>query len=324
MKKKIIQIIIVLAILLLMGVFFRKVLSTNKLEYTINNYFEGFPYHNNTTYKIHDSKDWLNGELVVVESDEMIGFVYLEKTFGIFRVENHVLTNKNDVPKTPYINELEYQYRLLRVKSFVDEKDVLFAYIKDKEIQTFKMGMGSNEVRFQLPENRKVILNEVDRLYSKIETYSEVEFIEWKDEKLQDMIKYNSNSFVCKSDNLIKIAVVGGFRFNFKTGHNIIIDNIKLTAIDNLSSEDYDALFINTSISDEKADELIKSNWDTYVINPNNNLKDSRNKNFEERLIILRMGNSIGKYSKVDFYDLRTNYFVAYSSIFEYLSNRKE
>jgi hypothetical protein len=305
-------------------VFFRKVLSTNQLEYTINNYLEGFPYHNNTAYKVHDSKDWLDGEIVVVESDEMIGLVYLEKTFGIYRVENHVLSNKNDVLKTPYINELEYQYRLLRVKSFVDEKDVLFAYINDEEIQSFKMEMGSNEVRFQLPENRMVILSEVDRLYSSIKTHSEVEFIEWKDEKLQDMIKYNSNSFVYKSDNLIKIAVVGGFRFNFKTDHNIIIDNIKLNAVDNLSSEDYDALFINTSISDEKVDELIKCNWDTYIINPNNNLKDSNNKNFEERLIILRKGNSIGKYSKFDFYDLRTNYFVAYSSIFEHLSNRKE
>jgi len=95
----------------------------------------------------------------------------------------------------------------------------------------------------------------------------------------------NSNYFVCKSDNLLNIAVVGGFEF--KTDHNIVIDNIKLDAVDDISSEDYDALFINTNISDEKVDRLIRKNGDIYIIDPIKNLKHFGNKNIEDNLIIL-------------------------------------
>jgi len=50
-----IQITIALVIFLLVGIYFRKVFSPNQLENTVNNYFEGFPYHENTPYKIHGS-----------------------------------------------------------------------------------------------------------------------------------------------------------------------------------------------------------------------------------------------------------------------------
>lgn len=323
MKKKIIQIIIVLAVLLLIASYFWKAFLPNQLDYTINDYFSDFTYHNEETFKIYDTKKWLNGELVAVEEKNMVGVVYLEKTFGIYRVENHILCNKTNVAKSPQIEDLEYQYRLLRAKSFVDGKDVVLAYVKDDEMNSFKMSTGSNEARFELPGKRKVILSEANGLYSSVKIHSEVDFVEWKDEKLQDIMKYNVKDFIYKSDKALSIAVIG--ESNFKTEDSIRVDNTDLERVDDLSSEDYDAIFINTSISQEKVDALIKNKWNTYIIDPIRNLKHFQNNNLDEDLIVLRKGNGgFGKYSKVDFYDLKTNYFIAYSSIFEFLSERKE
>lgn len=317
------QIIIVIAVLLLIGSYFWKAFLPNQIEYTFNDYFSEFTGLNETTFKIYDTKKWLNGELVAVEEKEMVGVVYLEKSFGIYRVENHILCNKTNVAKSPQIEDLEYQYRLLRAKSFVDGKDVVLAYVKDDEMNSFKMSTGSNEVRFELLGNRKVILSEVGRLYSSVKMHSEVDFVEWEDENLQDLMKYNSEDFIYKSDKALSIAVIG--ELSFKTDHSIGIEYIDFETVDNLSSDAYDALFINKNISNAEVNELVEKKWSVYIVDPNRNLKHFQNNNLEEDLIVLRKGNGgFGKYSKVDFYDLQTNYFIAYSSIFESISERKE
>ena len=205
---------------------------------------------------------------------------------------NFVLCNKIDAVKSPSIRDIDYQYRLLRVKAFVDNRDVIMAYVKDTEIDSFELENESNELRFQLPENRK-------------------------------FRKYNANNFICKSDNPLSIAVIGAF--NFKTDDSILIDSIKLNEIDDLYSEDYDALFINSSISDGTVDELVKKNWDVYIIDPFKNLEPFGNTNIKENVIIIEKSlNGCGSSSKAEYYDLESNYFMAYNYIFERLSNRKE
>lgn len=65
---------------------------------------------------MYDTVEWLNGELLAVESEDMVGAVYLEKTFGVYKVKNHALCNKSDTAKDQFMEDYDYQYRLLRVK----------------------------------------------------------------------------------------------------------------------------------------------------------------------------------------------------------------
>lgn len=326
MRKRFIRSIIVLVCIFLIVTFFWKALLPNQLEYTINDYFEGISYHENTIYKIHNTAKWFNGELVVVEGKEMIGVVYLEKVFGIYKVKNHALCNKTDTVTYSFMRDIEYQYRLLRVKSFVENKDIIIAYVNDTKINSFELENESNELIFLLPENRKLIFSEAEQLFSIIKTQSdEIDetFIEWKDENLQDMIKYNTNDLICKSDKPLNIAVIG--LFDFKTDDNILIENVSLDKLQDLDSDEYDALFINSSISNGTVDELVKKNWHVYIIDPLKNLDSIGNTNVGKNVIIIEKSiNSGGSCSKSDYYDLDSNYFMAYNYIFESLSNRKK
>lgn len=326
MRKRFIRNIIVLIFIFLIATYFWKALLPNQLEYTINDYFEGISYHDNTIYKIHNTAEWFNGELVVVEGKEMIGVVYLEKVFGVYKVKNHALCNKTDTVSNPFMRDIEYQYHLLRAKSFVENKDIIMAYVNDTKINSFELENESNELVFLLPENRKLIFSEVTQLFSIIKTQSnEINemFIEWKDENLQDMIKYNTNDLICKSDKPLSIAVIGSF--DFKTDYNILIENVSLNKLQDLDSDEYDALFINSSISNGTVDELVKKNWDVYIIDPLKNLDSIGNTNFGKNVIIIEKSiNGGGRSYKSDYYDLYSNYFIAYNYILEHLSNRKE
>lgn len=331
MKKKIMRVMIVLVSIFLVFTYFWKALLPNQLEFTINEYFEGISHHNKTTFVIHDTAKWLNGELAVVEDKQMIGIVYLEKVFGVYKVKNYALCNRTDTVKDSFMKGIDYQYRLLRVKSFIEDTDIIIAYVKDPEINSFELKNESNELRFELPENRKLIFSEVQQLFSIIRTQSEEYdemLIEWQDKNLEEMIKYNANDFVCKSDKPLNIAVVG--TFNFKTDYSILIDNITLNEVHNLDAKKYDALFVNSDITKEILDkkmlgELVNNNWDVFIIDPLENPYLFENTHIDENIIIIEKSKSGGgNWSKGNYYDLESNYLRAYNSIFELLSNKKE
>lgn len=331
MKNKLIQISIVLILILLVGAYFWKALLSNQLEYAISKYFEDSSYHSKTTFVIHDTAEWLNGELVVVEDKQMIGIVYLEKKYGIYKVINHALCNKTDTVKNSFMKDIDYQYRLLRVKSFVEDIDIIISYVKDININSFEFDNGSNQLRFELPENKKLIFSEVQQLFSIIKTQShgyDNMVIEWQDEKLEELIKYNTNDFIFKSDKHLNIAVAG--TFNFKTDDSIFIDNISLNEIHNLDVEKYDALFINSDISngmfDKKMlDELVMNNWDVFIINPFKNPDLFEDSHIEDNVIIIERSRSgVGNWSKGDYYDLESNYLKAYGHIFDLILSKKQ
>lgn len=329
MKVKIMRVIIILISIFIMVTYFWKALLPNQLQYTINEYSEEISFHNETTFKIHDTAEWLNGELVAVEGKEMVGVVYLEKFLGVYKVKNHALCNKIDNVKDSSMGDVDYQYRLLRAKSFVDDKDILMAYINDADLNSFELEDNLNEIRFQLPENRELILNEVNQLTSNIKTESNVinlideVFIEWKDKNLQSMIKYNANNFTYKSNTLLNIAVIGSFRFN--TDDSILINNILLSDTYDLNSEEYDALFVNIEISNETLNELVNENWEVYIIDPLKNIESFGNTYVKDNVIIYEKSkNGSGSSFKTDYYNLESNYLMAYSRIFERLSYRKK
>lgn len=324
MKRSII-VIIVLILIFIMAPYVLKVIFPNQLEYAIERYFDDQPGINKSKYLVYDTEKWLGGELVAIENDEMVGIIYLKKVFGLYKVDNYALCNKKDETKGDYMPNVNYQYRLLRVKSFTENKDILIAYINDPNIKSMTLENDFKELKFQLTDNRNLIFCETQKLFSIIKTQSdsvEEVFIEWKDENLQDMMKYDTRKLVLDSKVSLDIAVIGGF--GFKTDDSILIDNIELNEVNELNSETYDALFVNTRISNEKVDELVKRDWDVYIIDPLKNLEQPYNNIHENVIIIEKSNNGGGRCSKADFYDLASNYYSALNYIFDQLSDRKE
>jgi len=330
-RKRIIGMIIVIVLIIVSAIQFWKVLLPNQLEYTIREYFKGISNHSINTYMIHDTAEWLDGELVVVEDNEMIGIVYLEKKYGIYKVKNHALCSKVDTIRDSFMKNVDYQYRLLRVQSFVYDRDILIAYVNDAEIKSMKLVNTLKQLSFDLPENKKLIFSEENQLFSIIRSQSEVyeeSFIEWKGEKIEDQIKYNVNNITLKSLKPLNIAMVS--EFAFKVDKNILIEKLRFEDLDDISAEKYDAVFIDSDMSNVKFDKimldnLVNSNWDVFVIDPLENSHLYGNANIDRNTIIIEKSRGgVGSWSKSDHYDLETNYLRAYNSIIELLSSKKE
>ncbi|MEA1974160.1 MAG: hypothetical protein U9N10_01235 [Bacillota bacterium] len=324
MKRSSIVIVVLISILII-GPHVLNVIFPKQLEHTIEKYFDDRLGINKSKYLVYDSEKWMGGELVAIENDEMVGIIYLKNYFGLYVVENHALCNKKDESKSDYMPSDDYQYRLLRVKSFANNSDILIAYINDSNIKSMTLENEFQVLEFQLTDNRKLIFSETQQLLSIVKTQTDIVekiVIEWKDKTLQDFMKYDIGKLVLGSKVPLDIAVIGNF--GFKTDNNIQLDNIELRDIDELNSETYDALFVNTRISNEKVDDLVKKNWDVYVIAPLNNLEKPNN-NINENVIIIEGSNrGGGRSSKGNFYDLKTNYYSAFNHIFDRLSDRKE
>lgn len=310
---------------------FWKVMLPNQIEYTVNEYFGDISYHSKYTFALHDTVDWLDGVLVAVEDNQMIGVVYLEKKYGVYKVKNHALCSKIDTIKEPFMENIDFQYRLLRVQSFVQDKDILLAYVKDTDISSFKIENASLQLDLDLQENEKLVFGEVNQLFSIIKTESmihEETLIEWKGEKLEEQLKYNFKNYKLKASKPLKIATVGGITIN--VDKSIIIDKLELEDLDDLSAENYDALLIKSQISnsyfDKKTlDRLIEDNWDVFIIDPKENPRLFGNNRIDENTIVIKKGRKgIGNWSKCDYYDLESNYVRVYNSIFELISNKKE
>lgn len=326
MNKKTIKIILLVAVMVLLLAHFWKVFLPDQLEYTVHHYLEEEAYYEETAFKIYDTVKWLDGEVVAVEGEQMVGLVYLEKNFGVYAVRNHVLCNKTDTVKDAVMQGIDYQYRLLRAQAFVDNKDIVMAYVNDPEITLFEIENEANQRILQLPENRKLVFSESNQLHTIIKTKSTIQedlLVEWKDKNFQDFIKYNTGRLVFKSDHPLNIAFVG--TFDFKTDDSIFINKVSLEDIETLDVAAYDAVFINREITNDKLDELVKNHWDVCVVDPLDNINPIGIMNINEDVILIekRLGGS-GYSSKTDYYDSRSNYFMAYGYIFERLSERKE
>lgn len=323
--KKSITVIVVFILILKISPYILNVIFPNQLAYMIEKHFDNQLDLNKSKYLIYDSQKWLDGELVAIENDQMVGIIYLKNYFGLYRVKNYALCNKKDEAKNNYMPTAEYQYRIFRVKSFADNSDILVAYINDADIKAMTLEEEFQELEFQLTDNRKLIFSETKQLFSIVKTKTDIVeeiLIEWEDKNLQDMMKYDTEKLVLGSKIPLDIAIIG--EIGFKTDSSIQLDCIELSDINELNSETYDALFINVGISNDKVDDLVERNWDVYVIDPLNNLEKSNN-NIKENVIIIERSNSGGgSSSKGDFYDLKSNYYSAFNYIFDRLSDRKE
>lgn len=319
-----IKIIILIIGLFLVTLYLFKVLSPNQLERTIEHYFDNQNSIHKSNYSIYNTQNWYGGELVAIENDQMVGLIYLKKFLGLYHVEDYVLSNKVDVTKSIYTPKEPFQYRLLRVQSFADDKDIIMAYVNDPAIKSLTLEKDFQELNFQLPDNRKLVFSETKALFSIIKTRSDLVeefFVEWEDKSLQDKMKYDTRHLVLTSNVFLNIAVVG--EFYFQTDDSIQMNDFDLADLDELDASAYDALFINARISNERVNNLVKREFDVYIINPFNNLDQSSN--IDEDLIVIEKSNSGGgSCSKGDFYDWESNYYSAFNHILMRISERKE
>lgn len=326
MHKKHLYIFLIVALMALLTAQFWPVFLPKQLDHTVNRYFEEHSFHKNDKFIIHQDADWLSGELALVENDEMIGLVYLEKQFGLYKVINHVLCNKTDNLKDDLMKDLDYQYRLLMARSFVDNQDILMAYINDEEIKTFELDGGLDEFTFSLKDGRKVFISIIEDSHSIIKTKSKTideRVIKWTEDNLQDFIKYDADKFVYSSEKPLNLGLVGDFYL--QTDDSISLNNLALNDLENLASDDYDGLIINTRISNDEIEDLISENWTLFLMYPNRNLENKKLFNVdEETLIIEKSKHSSGRSSRSKLYDLESNYFIAFSIIFERLSMDKD
>jgi len=262
---------------------------------------------------------------VAIENDEMVGLIYFKNYFGLYVVKNHALFNKKDEAKNDYMPSGDYQYRILRAKSFVGNSDILMAYINDPKIKSMTLENDFQEMNFPLTDNKKLIFRETQQLFTIVKTQSDtVEeiLIKWKNKNIQDVIKYDTSKLVLSSKVPISIAVIG--ELAFKTDNSIKLDAIELSDVRKINSQNYDALFVNVRISNERVDELVKTDWDVYIIDPLNNLEKANN-NIDVDVIITRRGSN-GSWNsyKGSIYDSKSTYYREFNYIFNYLSDRKE
>lgn len=322
--KRGIKIIISVIGFFLVAFYLFKVLSPNQLERTIEDYFDNQNSIHKSNYSIYNTQNWHDGELVAIENNQMVGLIYLKKILGLYHVEDHVLSNKVDGAKSIYTPKEPFQYRLLRVQSFADDKDIIMAYVNDSAIKSLTLEEDFQELNFQLPDNRKLVFSETKAPFSIIKTRSDLVeefFVEWEEKSIQDKMKYDTRHLVLTSNVFLNIAVVG--EFYFKTDDSIQINYINLGDLQDLDSSLYDALFINARISNEGVDNLVKRGFDVCIINPFDNLDQSSN--IDEDLIVIEKSNSGGgSCSKGNFYDWKTNYYSAFNHILIRISERKE
>jgi hypothetical protein len=317
-----IKIALLSLVVFLVGLYTWRLVAPIELESLVNDYFKDYSYLEDSTFQVYDSYEWENGLLVAVEGEEMVGVAYLEKKFGAYKVKDHALCNKKDTIKGYSIDGRQYQYRVLRAKSFLGDKDVLMAYVNDPEIKWFKVNDKSLDLSFELSNGRRVMFGQVEWDVTDIKTSSNNIFVEWNDDTLQDIIKYDTQNLVFKSEQPLSIAVVGPIGFN--VDESINIDKVTLEEIDNYDAGAYDALFVNSHIEYGAVEALVERKWTVYVINPASNIKPKApNLLYEDVIVLMKGPGRSGRTSKYESYDLQTSYFMAYNYIFERLSKRK-
>lgn len=330
MKKINIGILIVLlSTLMVAGQLWKNILP-HQINYTINNYLNKNLYQGESNYKLYEGINWLDGIIVPIESDKMVGVVYLEKKLTTYKVKNHALHSKTDPIREPFMGDIDFQYKLLRVQAFVDDKDIILAYIKNDAIKTFTLENIPLQYDFELLGNNKLVFGEVNKLFSVIKINSnshERDIFNWRDEKIEERLKYNFENYVHKSLNPLKIVTLGNISIN--TDKSILFEKASYEDLINMKADTYDALFINstlpnTDFSREMLDKLISNKWDIFIFNPNQNPHLFRTENIGEDTIVIETGRGAGSWSKYDYYDLESNYTKVYNSIFELLSMKKD
>lgn len=324
MNKRTIKILIgIIGIVLLLFVgYFWKAFIPNQKEYTINKYFESQTYHKGDSFRIHNCTKWHKGEIVAIENEKMVGVAYLEKRLGVYSVKNHVLLSKVDFSKPDFMVDYSYQYRVLKAKEFVENKDLIVAYINDGTLDAFNIENEPSQVVFPLPQSKKIVVGEIKHRVSIIGTDTDIEVKEWTDKSIEDFIKYKRSDLVLQSEKKLMIAHSGSFPY--KIGNNIETKKVSLDQLANLDAEEYDVLIINRNISEESLNTLKNGDWHVVVLDPKENYKTTVSHKLDEDIVAIEIGKALsGTYRQDDSRGSSSNHYIAIQLILEHLERQK-